>query len=70
MLMSVGFKLFIIRFVQGSRLAGKSRLMSECLKVTPKFIDIDQIVLTEKDKARISSISHLFLTFDAKRGML
>ncbi|XP_047503543.1 adenylate cyclase type 10-like isoform X2 [Pieris napi] len=33
----------------GSRLAGKSRLMAECLNITPKFVEIDQIILTEND---------------------
>ncbi|CAK1552980.1 unnamed protein product [Leptosia nina] len=35
---------------KGSRLAGKRRLMAECMNITPKFIETDQIVLTEKDK--------------------
>ncbi|CAH4029144.1 unnamed protein product [Pieris brassicae] len=35
--------------IVGSRLAGKSRLMAECLNITPKFVEIDQIILTEND---------------------
>ncbi|XP_045486493.1 adenylate cyclase type 10-like [Pieris rapae] len=38
--------------IVGSRLAGKSRLMAECLNITPKFVEIDQIILTENDNVR------------------
>ncbi|CAG4947636.1 unnamed protein product [Colias eurytheme] len=45
----------------GSRLSGKTRLMVECINITPKFIEVDHIILTEKDSREPFKVIRLIM---------
>ncbi|OWR40760.1 RNA recognition motif protein [Danaus plexippus plexippus] len=46
---------FGVAFI-GPKLVGKTRLMQECINITPSFVLVDHFVLTEKDKLKFGII--------------
>ncbi|CAG9563860.1 unnamed protein product [Danaus chrysippus] len=46
---------FGVAFI-GPKLVGKTRLMQECINITPSFVIVDHFVLTEKDKLKFGII--------------